>query len=453
MFAALSNPCFIFSKKLGGHMSGMIGNAKIITFRATRDDSMYGLAISAIARGISTGHVALLLTFTDQELFEKYIANNTKIPHAIKIDPKTQREYYEVYVSFWPQKQAGFYSDASELRSYEYDVENSVMYTPFEYSPKLFAHAQQAPSEATELSTEQLAEMIAPLTLEANELRRVRDLLQKSQQKAPFAIKALQKDIESKVPFMGKSVITLGPIMIVHNSSLIRAFGDHIATAVEAYAQAYTEWREVEVKANNYKVELGAEHFFTKQYSMLCDAFKIRVRMAETNLQHKMFPGQYMSHEVFMQKLAPFVTLGATERDSISIPIVREANSETTGLALEPMLQYVSEIANNPDIHKYHVLKLNCAAVTYNTLWAGAKNSSDQKLRQYLALAWYVNLLSLTLTPSMIIKNAAKAETALMNSLEKAEKEVLRFSSAVKNSQEVQACSKLFTDMFSFMRS
>lgn len=434
-------------------MSGMIGNAKIITFRATRDDSVYGMALHAIANGISTGHVALLLTFTDQELFNKYIANNKKIPHAIKIDPNTKKEYYEVYVSFWPQKQAGLYSDRSELRSYEYDVETSVMHTPFEYSPALFAHALQAPSEAPELSTEELAAMIAPLTLEANELRRVRDLLQKSQQKAPLDIKKLEKTVISRVPMMGKSVITLGPMMIVHTSSLISAFGDHITNAVEEYAKAYTDWRELELKAHNNKVELGAEHFFTKQYTMLCDAFKVRIRMAEVNLQYQMFPGQYLSHAEFMQKLAPYVTLGATERDSISIPIVRDFTDQTRGLALEPMLQYVCEVANNPDVHQYHVLKLNCAAVTYNTLWAGAKSSPDQKLRQYLALAWYVNLLSLTLTPTMIIQNAAKAESTLMNGLEKAEQEVLRFSSAVKESREAQTCGKFFGDMFSFLRS
>jgi len=425
-------------------MGGVIGSAKIITFRTTRHDSAYGMPILGIASGVSTGHIALLLTFTDQELFNKYIANNKKIPHSIKINPETQQEYYEVYVSFWPKNQAGIFSDHSELRTYEYDVETSAFNSPFVYNEEIFANAIQEPNTVQELSTEQLADMIKPLTLEANELRRVRDLLQQSQKKAPLSLNPIEKKVKAPIPLLqtepsGK--ITLGPVMVVHTSSLKNKFGEQIMPYVEEYAKHYTEWREMEVLAHNYKIDFGSKHQFTQMYASIARAYKIRAQIVEINLKHQMFPDQYLSHEEFIQKLEPYVTIGAPERDSVGIPIVRDLTADSMGLELEPMLQYIVEIANNPDVHQYHVLKLNCAAVTYNTLWAGAKRTTDAQLKQYLALAWYVNVLGLTLTPSMIIQNAATAEQTIAQGIRKAEQEILRFSAAVQDSSQEQVKS------------
>ena len=134
-------------------MTGMIGTAKIITFRTNRHDSAYAMPLNAIASGISTGHVThYYLLSLIKELFNQYIVNNNKIPHAIKFDPHTNQRYYEVYVSFWPQKEAGLYSDHSMLRTYEFDMENSATYSPFIYADYLFEHAQQEPSIAPEIT-------------------------------------------------------------------------------------------------------------------------------------------------------------------------------------------------------------------------------------------------------------------------------------------------------------
>ena len=69
-----------------------------------------------------------------------------------------------------------------------------------------------------------------------------------------------------------------------------------------------------------------------------------------------MFPGQLLSHEEFIQDRAIY-NHWCSERDAVSIPIVREfVAGAGVGLALEPMLQYVCEIANKPDVYQYHVL-------------------------------------------------------------------------------------------------
>lgn len=433
-------------------MTGIIGNAKIITFRTTRDDSVYGTPLSAIASGISTGHVALLLTFNDRELFERYIARNDKIPHAVKIDPLTQEEYFEVYVSFWPQNQAGLYSDHSTLKTYEHDAESSAMNSPFVYSEEWLSFEDPQPVAAPELTDAQLAELIAPLTLEAQELRRVRELIQKSQMKAPLSLNPLQKIVAPKIPLLRqcrKSVITLGPMMIVHTSRLTNAYTAEIAAVVAAYAKFYNEWCEAEVEVQNQAIELGAEHIMVKRYRQMVHALRTRMRMAEFNLMHIIFPDEALTHDQFMQRMEPFITVGAPERDAIAFPIVRDFDDATTrGLKLEPMLQYICEVADNPHVHQYHVLKLNCAAVTYNTLWAGAKHSPDTELRKYLSLAWYVNMLNLTLTPTMIIQNAAKAERALVKGLQAVEREILQFSTPRTDDPQRSGCGKFFADLY-----
>lgn len=389
-------------------MKEIIGNAKIITFRTHRGDSAFVSPLSAMAKGISTGHAALVLTFSDQELYNNYIANNNKIPHTIKMDPVTKQAYYEVYVSFWPQESSGLASKPSKFVDYEFDVENSALYSPFEYDERWINNnfCDETPSFA--ISLDSISELISPLALDAKELKRIRDLIQKSRQKAPVTLSPLEISSAPVLPllkYLLKTKFKLGPMILVHTTRIEHAFGSEVAKAMQKYAKQYTEWREMVVATHN---TANTGNVFEALYRQLAIIYKGRLQDTEQYLKGLMFSDPNLTHSEFIARLEPYVTFGNPEKDAYSIPIVKNfTKTQPLALELEPMLEYIVTIANNPNEHLYNVLKLNCAAITYNTLWSGAKNSPHSQLRQLLALAWYVNVFRLTLTPTMIIQNAA----------------------------------------------
>lgn len=434
-------------------MGDIIGTAKIISFRITRDDSVYLTSIDALRRGISTGHVALLLTFHGDlgaKLYAKYIANNKNIPHISKIDPNTGTRYYEVYVSFWPKNDADVFNAESVFRTHEFDNEASAKYSPFEYASQwLNSHNNQLQHKPSFFTDEQLAQYIAPLKLEASELRQIHQSLKQSYQKEPITLSPLKRIVAPTIPSIGaynSAEIYLGPTVILHTSRLAHQYGDVVAAAAKRYVTAYKNWREAEVQTNNIQAKLDPIKFKSVAhiYNHRIHMYKDLTLACEENLKLLMFPDQILTHSAFMDKLEPFLTLGNPERDTVTLPIVGDIrNKKVIGLELEPMLQFITTTANNPTVYNYNVLGYNCAAVVYNTLWEGVKNSPSDELRKFLALAWYVERLHLTLTPTMIMQKTAAAEEKLTD-LNQAKQ--IKFSSRKDNAAAAQRQDALIDD-------
>jgi hypothetical protein len=270
------------------------------------------------------------------------------------------------------------------------------------------------------LTSEKLDALIEPLELEVSDRRRVKELVRKSSQKSAVELQPLKRVATPTLPLLRdqmQSEVHLGPMIMVHYTRVLNTFGKDITEVVVDYATLYRQWRELSIKAQNCteKKDLLA----SKIYTEMAEIYQADMRATEQSLKAMMYPNDNLTHSEFMDRLEPYITFGNPERDSFTILIVRNFDPEhPIALELEPMLQYVCEVANNPNVHLYNVLKLNCAAVTYNTLWAGAKNSPHSSLKHYLSLAWYVNMLGVTLTPIMLIQNASRAEETQRKALQ-----------------------------------
>lgn len=359
-------------------MKNNIGTLELITFRTTRDYNPYLTPLTAMAKGLSSGHIALRLNFFDTELFEQYIQNNTKIPHRIKINSITGRPEYEVYVSFWPHGEYATWANSGILQNYKYDCEQSCNYSPLLYDP------------------------------------RFEDYLHPIEKISASPLLVLRK--------LFTSTIKLPPTIILHSIRLGLAYGDKInlipnkevVEEAEKYVARYREWRSAIVLEQNAKFTYEESDTELLPHKRRVKIAMHRMLISQRTLKNLMFPDRKLSNEEFSNELENFVTFGYPERDIISLPLID--HSRGAGLELEPMLKYIADIANNPMKYPYNVFKSNCAKIIMNIIWQGGKESKYKEVSEEFSLPWYVRWLGITLTPILIMQQAEKIQ-ALINSI------------------------------------
>ncbi len=403
-------------------MSNTIGTAQVITFSTTRDDEIFLYPLRALTKGVTTGHISLLLEFTDTELYNKYIANYPRIPHRELIDPITQKPKYQVYVSFGPEQELWQpFSSGGVLRDYMGDCISSGACFPMNYDPKFLAinhpNTLDNVKEARSVSEAEIVELLDPIKLEKKEILRLKNLIEKSLQKAPLTIEPQKKIFAPRIPIgrtFLKSEQSIGPNIVLHETYFACKYSAASVAAAKKYMQEYDDWRIVCNRLNSVQILLGSQHDLTKRFSAVEKMYKLRAKMSKYNLKSHMlqeYPG--LSQDQLDAEMEKYFTHGCPERDAVTLPIIaKSASDNLPGLALEPMLQYVNAVATHPKQFPYSVFGINCAYIVYNTLWEGVKNSPPNMLKKHLALAWYITCLRLTNTPSMVIQNAARAEAA-----------------------------------------
>ncbi len=344
------------------------GSIELITFRTTRDDHPFMFALNGLWQGLSSGHVAARIKFTNKLLFTQYIQHNPNIPHKIIHNKLNNTESYEIYLSFWPYA-ASPWTDNSRLATHKFDCEQSANYSSMEY-------------------TERFAKYLQPIT---------------------------------KIAYAGfheycklfYSIVTLPPAIILHTSRLGMAFGDHInlkpntviMQAAEQYAKHYRLWRKSIVMEQNAKFIYSEQENLLLKYNNLKYLATLGMLTAEIKLKNLMYPGEKLSHQYFMHKLEPFVTFGNTERDSISLPLSH--GNDSAGLELEPLLQKIKHIADNPFKYPYNVFSTNCAHTITELLWHSCKDCLGDDIKK-LILPWYARLFGSTITPTMVMQQATK---------------------------------------------
>jgi hypothetical protein len=356
-------------------MKKSIGSVELITFRTTRNHHPYIIPLSAIAQGISSGHISLRLKFSDTDLFNQYIKDNNKIPHKIKINAQTGEYEYEVYVSFWPHGEYAPWTESSKLEDYKTDCEISASYSPVEYSPEVVERFQP-----------------------------------------------MQRAVSSSLPVLRElfsSVIQLPPTIILHTSRLGMAFGDQqnlipnqaVMDAAERFCVRYHDWKAAGVLEHNFKLLHETNANQMAAYKRTTKIALHRLQISQRQLKELMFPGQELSSSEFLDKLEPFVTFGYPERDSILLPISNY--DDTAGLELEPMLAYIKHIADNPKEHPYHVLRTNCSQIIMDIIWHGGKDCKYHKVREEFQLPWYVRNLGFSLTPSLVMQHVVNIQSIM----------------------------------------
>jgi hypothetical protein len=360
-----------------------VGSLELITFRTTRYEHPYKNPISALITGLSSGHMAMRLTFTNTEIFNKYINGNSRIPHRSIIEPETNKEYYEVYVSFWPEGNGVPWHERSSLRAYTFDCQQSGMYSPIEYDPDFEGY-------------------LNPLTRN----------------------------------IMGFK-LTLPPTIVLHTTRLGMAYGDKLVLAperkielnpnlivmqaAENYTIKYREWREALVYEQNQINELGENHASIAAIKHLTIRANKRLIASKLKLKRTMFPNVNMNDDEFFSKLEPYITFGYPERDVITLPMIHHGAS--AGLELEPMLEYIQHIANNPEDHPYNVFDKNCAHKALEILWHGGQNTNFESLKHEFTMPWYVRCLGVTITPILAMQHAERLQHifARLNSTDSAQ--------------------------------
>lgn len=349
---------------------------EVISFRTTRDDHPLLDPLDGLIKGISSGHIALRLVFEDELLFNSYIQDNKNIPYTTYKDSKTGAQQYSVYFSFWPKENMWPAASASTLQEHRFDCQQSADYSPFNYQDSFKSYLQP-----------------------------------------------LEKIVGSSLPYCKEfiqSKITLPPSVILHSSRLGIAFGDKqrmipnqkIVAAAETYVKNYRFWRSCVIKEQNAEYIWGNQsenYALFKKFSLLA---KILMLSTQRDLKNLMFPNIKLSNADFMHKLEPFITFGYPERDVVQIPLVYE-NSNEAGLQIEPMLQYIKHVADNPEKYPYNVLRTNCASTIYNLLWHGAENSKHPAVKEEFILPWYIRWLGITITPTLIMQHMEKLQVVI----------------------------------------
>lgn len=346
---------------MGFGMKDIIGTAKIIYVQGSEGNNNSLTQIDELRRGISNGQVSLLLTFHGHlgtKLFNKYISNNNNIPHAVKMDPKSGKQVYEVYIFFWPKYEKYLFNDVGQTELCEFSATMDDQYV------------QQDLRAPSILTLDELENLITPLKANAQDLHESNKLLQ-----------------TNKGVFFGpKSILNLDMLKTIYTPE--------IANAAIEFAKVYNKWRAAAIDEQNIRLVAKHDKALIAACSAHAASLKFSMQVNEVKLKDLMFPMQHLSHDQFIQKFTPFLSKCTLKESIISLPIVRNIDDDKViGLALEPMLQYVHSIADTAQDIRFNAVALNRATIIYNTLWAGALNSPFEALRKYLGLAWYVEKL------------------------------------------------------------
>lgn len=365
---------------INGKIDRKIGEMEIITFGTTRDDDSLSYPINGLISGLSTGHIAIRMTFTDQYLFNKYIKNNSKIPHNVTIDPQTNNEIYEVYISFWPQSTGKPWSKYSKLETHKFDCEQSANYSSMDYNPRFTNYLKP------------LVKIVAPNI-------------------------AVGKD------FMYSSV-TLPPSIIVHLSRLKSSLHtssfsteqqNEILSTAELFAVRYRTWRVELINRQNAEFDSSLDQKIIAQFARSEKIALAKVKISERLLKNQMFPDENLDQKQFIKKLEPFITFGNPEKDVVQLPLVHAYISDSSmqektpviGLDLEPMLEFIQNIADNPEEHPYNLFDNNCAQVVLDILLKGCNKDLIECAKNALTFPWYVRWFGITTTPTMLLKLAS----------------------------------------------
>lgn len=354
-----------------------VGSLNVITFRADRREHPYFESIMSLLRGTSSGHIAIKLQFYNEQLFKKYIENNSAIHYNIQTDPKTSRKIFEIYVSFWPKGNWVPWGDFGIMKPYKFDCEQSGNYCPVSYNQKF-------------------ADYLQPL----------------------------QKYTKSSLPFFNQlpcSVISLPPTIILHSTRLGMAYGDKqamipnqdIIKAAESYTKKYHAWRVSLIAEQNAKIRFNGTAENLAGLARQTTLARIRMSASQKNLKGLISPNEALNDDQFYKKLENFITFGHPERDSITLPLT-SSNSDKPGLELEPILAFIKKLANHPELFPYNVFSTNCARLILDLLWQGCKNSSFKTLHREFILPWFIRWFNITITPALIIRYAHRIQNNII---------------------------------------
>lgn len=366
--------------------TNQIGTVEIISFRTTHKDDAYKYPFNGVLTGTSISHIALRLTFTGRDLFEKYIENNRNIAYNDElVEKNTGVKLYEVYFSFWPSTQnVALLSEPSKLYNHQHDCEISALGTPMTYSTKYarYLHPQR----------EQISSMIPLLN------------------------------------YLIRDTISLPPTLMFHTTRFKNTLDtlyaqtpdaerqsivDSIITKSKEFALKYKTWFTANVEQESYAKSIFADSNESKKLSLkeqqsqrellICkEEFKQQIKSA-------IFPNSELSDNEFGEALEQFYTFGMPEIDTITLPLIgKSSDHNCQGLKLEPMLQYIANIANNPNQFQYNLINQNCATVLRDILLQGIKSCFNNQLKQAFNLPWYARWFGLPVSPAMVMYLASK---------------------------------------------
>lgn len=356
-------------------LSNQVGYAEVISFRTTRFDPPYKYPLEGIFKGTSVSHVALKITFNNKELFDTYIAGNPNVHYNNHlVDPSNGAKLYEVYFSFWPQDGINLVNTGAELHNYIHDCEQAALGSPMTYNPRFTSYLNPD-----------------------------------------------KRSISTLIPFLSyffRDEVTLPPSIILHTTRLqnLTPQAHLIVAKVEAYSKLYETWCDALLAYQNAKnAWCGSSELQIRQLKLATkkanDQLLASREQLKIDIKDLMFADQELSDAQFMQELDQFITFGSPGVDSVTLPLVHNFHgNKHFGLEIEPMLQYIKDIADNLESTDYNIASLNCATVVHNALAAGVQTCASKSLKHELTLPWYVRWLSFPVTPAMVMQQAAKAQ-------------------------------------------
>jgi len=348
------------------------GSITFKSYRTTRHDGDYEYPAKGVFEGGSISHVAyeitLPATLKNRVLFDKFIANNPKIPSSDEdIDPVTGQPLLKVYFSFWPaEEQTLPITVNSKLFSHQHDSWTSALGSPMSYNHKFTTYL--SPIKAT----------LAP-----------------------------------RIPLLNYLFgyqVTLPPFMIFHEGMLkgclqrrlknsktpaeLEAIFNVCLERLNTYADKYGAWFKALVNQQNSSHNLFASKSKLKKLAKLTkDAYDELINYTqslEAELKQSIFPTADMTDEEFVQVLEEFISFGSPEVDNITMPLVED-------LDLELLLGFIQKVANNPDKYQYNLWSYSCATVILDMMQFCCKNSNNQALKQTFEYPWYVKWLGMIL--------------------------------------------------------
>jgi hypothetical protein len=362
-----------------------VGTVDLISYRTSRHDPIYKYPIEGPLTGTSISHVAMRITFSNKDLFDQYIAGNPNIPYDDQlIDPVTGTKMYEVYFSFWPATTTITIQTAdSKLFGYEHDCEQSALGTPMSYTSRFNSYLHPISKIATP--------EIPVLGL----LFGHRISLPPTSILIPFRLKAI---LQQTYPNASQSQID--------------TLNDRVNSKTIDYAVIYDNWFRALVEQENASKTLFPSANKISVLGMKTQAAYDTLLAGKLQLKKDIrdiiFAGQNISDETFMSELEKFMCFAQPEVDTVTLPVVHRSGTENIcGLELEPMLNFIKNIADNPSKYQYNLFSLNCATILRNILAKSVENCINKKLRQAFDLPWYLQLLPVS--PAELMKLANKS--------------------------------------------
>ena len=328
-------------------MSGSkVGTITVLEYFGTSKDAPILGPIKGLLGGESVTHAAAMLEFDKNALSPSQLERLSRLHDAGKIDFQEHtdaagKKTYQLYYSFWPKEAWDPISKSSRMEHTLHDNEISREGSPTVYNAK-FHEYLQPPTE----------------------------------------------ELRSSLPiikyFIPPRIVNVPPSIMMNLTGFTAAYPEAKFPGFEKaaldFGTKYAAWGRVSLdKKHPEPTKVATQELEASKESL----FKI------------MFPGEKMrdqkNQERLMQALEPFVTFGIPPRDTVSLPLIKNANG-SGGLAISPMIDFMLEVAENPTKHPYNLALNNCADKVLELLQAGMPQNASAAFRLALGIVPVLHL-------------------------------------------------------------